>query len=93
MNYDEVITTIIKTCRSNFRSGGFDPWRSINFDPCRSSDVDRSSSGVELRSGGDKSVRWQSEEGCRVERIMKEIDTEDCTKPNKQKAFDLGSRT
>ena len=36
-NYDEVIVAKIKTCRSNFRSGGFDPWRSSDFDPYRSS--------------------------------------------------------
>ena len=62
----------------------------------RSSGVDRSSSGVELRSGGNRSVGRQSEEGRLVERIMKWIegswvsefcDTEDCTKPNKQKAL------
>ena len=56
MNYDEVITAKIKTCRSNFRSGGFDPWRSNNFDPYRSNGVNRSSSGVELWSEGDRSV-------------------------------------
>ena len=56
MNYNKVIVAKIKACRSNFRSGGFDPWRSSDFDPCRSSDVDRSSSGVELRSGGDRLV-------------------------------------
>ena len=72
-NYGEVITAKIKTCCSNFRSGGFDPWRSIDFDPCRSSGVDRNSNGVELRNGGDRSVGKQSEEGCRVERIMKGI--------------------
>ena len=97
-NYDEVIAAKIKTCHSNFRSGGFDPWRSSDFDPCRSSDVDRSSSGVELRSSGDKSIGRQSKEGCRVERIMKGIkgsgvseccDIDDCTKPNKQKALVL----
>ena len=92
-NYDEVIAAKIKTCRNKFRSGGFDPWISSNFDPCRSSDVDQSRSGVELRSGGHRSVRRQSEEGRRVERIMKRIegsgvsefcDLEDCTKLNKQ---------
>ena len=95
-NYDEVITANIKTCHSNFRSGGFDPWRSNDFDTYRSSGVDRSSSGVELWSGGDKSVGRQSEEGRRVERIMNEIevswvsvfcDTEDCPKLNKQEAL------
>ena len=96
-NYDEVIAAKIKTCRSNFRSGDFDPWRSSDFDSCRSSGVDRSRSGVELRSGSNRSVGLQSEEGCRVERIMKGIegsgvsefcDTEDCTKQtNKQKAL------
>ena len=70
-NYGEVITAKIKTCRSNFRSGGFDPWRSSNFDPCRSSGVDRSSSGVELKNEGDRSVGQQFKEGRRVERIMK----------------------
>ena len=55
-NYGEVIAAKIKTCRSNFKSDGFDPWRSSDFDPCRSSDVDRSSSGVEFQSGGDRSV-------------------------------------
>ena len=92
-NYGEVIIVKIKTCRSNFKSGDFDPWRSSDFDPCRSNDVDRSSSGVELLSGGDRSVGQQSEEGRQVERIMKEIkgswvnefcDTEDCTRLNKQ---------
>ena len=87
-NYGEVIVTKIKTCRSNFRRGGFDPWRS--------SGVDRSSSGVKLWSGGDISVGRQFEEGRRVERIMKGIkgswvsefcDTKDCTKPNKQEAL------
>ena len=96
MNYSKVITANIKTCRSNFRSGGFDPWRSSDLNPCRSSGVDRSSSGVELRSGGDRSVERQSEEGRRVERIMKGIedswvsefcDTEDYTKLNKQEAL------
>ena len=96
MNYGEVITANIKTCRSNFRSGGFGPWRISDFDPCRSNDVDQNSSGVELRSGGDRSVERQSEEGRRVERILKEIedswvsefcDTEDCTKLNKQEAL------
>ena len=96
MNYDEVITAKIKTCRSNFRSGGFDPWRSNDFYPYRSSGVDRSSSSVELWSGGDRSVGRQSEEGRRVERIMNEIevswvsefcDTEDCTKLNKQETL------
>ena len=95
-NYGEVITAKIKTCCSNFRSGSFDPWRSSDFDPYRSSGVDRCSSGVELRGGGDRSVERQSEEGRRVERIMKEIesswvsefcDTEDCTKLNKQEAL------
>ena len=97
-NYNEVIATKIKTHRNNFRSGGFDPWRSSNFNPCRSSGVDRSSSGVKLQSGGDRSVRRQSEEGRRVERIMKGIegngvsefcDTEDCTKTNEQEALIL----
>ena len=74
MNCGEVIIAKIKTCCSNFRSGGFDPWRSSDFDPCRSSGVDRSSSGVELRSGGDRSVRRKSEEGRREERIMKWIE-------------------
>ena len=95
-NYDEVIATKIKTCRNNFRSVGFDPWRSSDFDPCRSSDINRSSSGVQLRSGSDRSIERQSEEGRWVERIMKVIegsgvsefcDTEDCTKPNKQEAL------
>ena len=95
-NYDEVITTKIKTCHSNFRSGGFNPWRSNGFDPYRSSGVDRSSSGVELWSGGDISVGRQSKEGRRVERIMNEIevswiskfcDTNDCPKLNKQEAL------
>ena len=95
-NYDEAIATNIKTCCNNFRSGGFDPWRSSDFNPCRSSGVDRSSSGVELRSGDDRSIGRQSEEGRRVKKIMKEIegsvvsefcDTEDCTKPNKQEAI------
>ena len=36
-NYGEVIAAKIKTCRSNFRSGSFDPWRTSDFDPCRSS--------------------------------------------------------
>ena len=70
-NYDEVIIAKIKTCRSNFRSGDFDPWRSSNFYPCRSNGVNRSSSGVELRSEGDRSVGRQTEEGFRVERIIK----------------------
>ena len=91
-NYGEVIIAKIKTCRSNFKSGGFDPWRSSDFDPCRSSSVDRSSSSVDLPSGGDRSVGRRSEEGRQVERIMKEIkgswvsefcDTEECTKLNK----------
>ena len=91
-NYDEVIATKIKTCHNNFRSGGFDPWRSSDFDPCRSNGVDQSSSGVELRSGSDRSIGLQFEEGRRVERIMKGIegslvselcDIGDCTKPNK----------
>ena len=95
-NYGEVIVAKIKTCRSNFKSGGFNPWSSSYFDPCRSSGVDRSSSGVELQSGGDRSVGRQSKEGCRVERIMKGIkgswvsefcDTEDCTKSNKHEAL------
>ena len=47
-NYGEVIIVKIKTCRSNFKSGGFDPLRSSDFDPCRSNGVDRSSSGVEF---------------------------------------------
>ena len=97
-NYNEIIAAKIKTCRNNFRSGGFDPWRSSYFESCRSSGVDRSSSGVELRSGGDRSVGRQSKEGRRVERIMKGIensgvgkfcDTDDCTKPNKQEALIL----
>ena len=96
MNYDEVITTKIKTCRSNFRSGGFDPWRSNDFDPYRSSRVDQSSSGVELWSGGDRSIGRQSKKGRRVKRIMNGIevswvsefcDTEDCAKLNKQEAL------
>ena len=70
-NYNEVIAAKIKTCRNNFRSGDFDPWRSSDFDPCRSNGVDRSSSGVELRSEDNRSVGRQSEEGRRVERIMK----------------------
>ena len=103
-NNGEIIAAKIKTCRSNFRRGGFDPWRSSNFDPWRSSDFDpsrrsgvnRSSSGVKLWSGGDRSVRRKFEEGHQVERIMKGIkgswvsefyDTEDCTKPNKQEAL------
>ena len=95
-NYDEVITAKIKTCRSNFRSGGFNPWKSNNFDPYRSSSVGRSSSGVELWSGDDRSVGRRSEEGCQVERIMNGIevswvsefcDTEDCPKLNKQEAL------
>ena len=95
-NYDEVIAAKIKTCRSNFRSDGLDTWRSSNFDPCRSRGVDQSSNGVELQSGGDKSIGRQSEEGRWVERIMKVIegswvsefcDTEDCTKSNKQEAL------
>ena len=98
MNYDEVITVKIKTCRSNFRSGGFDPWRSNDFNPYRSSGVNRSSSGVELWSGGDRSIGQQSEEGHQVERIMNGIKvswvsefcyTEDCPKPNKQEALIL----
>ena len=101
-NYVEVIAKKIKTCRDNFKSGGFDPWRSSDFDPCRSSDVDRSSSGVELRSGGDRSVGRQFEEGRRVERIMKGIegsgvsefcDSDDCTKPNNTRSSNLESRT
>ena len=93
-NYGEVIIVKIKTCRSNFKSGGFNPWRSSDFDSCISNDVDRSSSGVEHLSGGDRSVGQQSEEGRRVERIMKKIkgswvsefcDTKDYTKSNKQK--------
>ena len=71
-NYDKVIAAKIKTCHSNFKSGDFNHWRSNDFDPCRSSGVDRSSSGVELRSGDDKSIGRQSEEGSRVDRIMKE---------------------
>ena len=70
-NYGEVITAKIRTCRSNFRSGGINPWRSSDFDPCRSNGIDRSCGGVELRSEGDRSVGWQSEEGRQVERIMK----------------------
>ena len=66
MNYGEVIAAKIKTCRSNFRSGGFDPWRS--------SSVNRSSSGVELRSGGDRSIGRQSEEGRWVKRIRRGIE-------------------
>ena len=73
-NYDVVIAAKIKTCRSNFRSDDFDPWRSIDFDPCRISGADRSSSGVELWSGGNRSVGRQSEEGRWVERIMKGIE-------------------
>ena len=95
-NYGEVITAKIKTCRSNFRSGCFDPWKSNDFDPYRSSGVDRSSSGVKLRSGGDRSVGQQFEEGRWVERIMNGIevswvsefcDIDDCTKLNKQEAL------
>ena len=95
-NYNEVIAEKIKTCRNNFRSDDFNHWRSSDFDPCRSSGVDRSSSGVDLRSSDDRSVGRQSEEGRRVERIMKGIegsevsefcDIEDCTKPNKQEAL------
>ena len=95
-NYGEVITAKIKTYRSNFRSGGFDPWRSSDFYPCRSSGVNRSSSGVELQRGGDRSVGRQSEEGRQVERIMKGnegswvsefCDTEDYIKLNKQEAL------
>ena len=95
-NYGEVITAKIKTYYSNFRSSGSDPWRSSDFDPCKSSGVNRSNSGVELRSGGDRSVGRRSEEGCRVERIMKGIegswvsefcDIGDCTKLNKQEAL------
>ena len=95
-NYDEVITAKVKTCCSNFRSGSFDPWRSSDSDPCTSSGVNRCSSGVELWSGGDRSVGRQSKEGRLVERIMKGIegswvsefcDTEDCTKLNKQEAL------
>ena len=95
-NYDEVIAAKIKTCRSNFKSDCFDPWRSNDFDPCRSSGVNRSSSGVELRSGGDRSVGRQPEEGRRVERIMNRIEDsevsefcglEDFTKPKKQEAL------
>ena len=81
-NYDKVINAKIKTYYSNFRSDGFDPWRSSDFDPWRSNDfdpyrssgIDRSNNGVELRSGGDKSVERQSEEGYRVEIIMKGIE-------------------
>ena len=73
-NYDKLITANIKTCCSNFRNSGFNPWRSSDFDPYRSSGVDRSSSGVELRSRGDRSVERQSKEGCRVERILKGIE-------------------
>ena len=95
-NYDEVIIAKIKTCRRNFRRGGFYPWRSSNFYPCRSNGVNRSSNGVELQSEGDRSVGRQTEEGFQVERIMKGIegswvsefcDTEDCTKLNKQEAL------
>ena len=95
-NYDEVIITKIKTYYSNFSSDGFDPWRSSDFDPCRSSGVDGSNNGVELWRWGDRSVGRQSEEGRRVERIMKGIegswvsefcDIEDCTKLNKQEAL------
>ena len=95
-NYDKVIAAKIKTCRSNFKSGSFDPWRSSDFNPYRSGGVDRSSSGVKLRSRGDRSIERQSEEGRRVERIMKGIegswviefcDAEDCTKRNKQEAL------
>ena len=85
-NYGEVIGAKIKTCHNNVRSGGFDPWRnsdfdpwrSNDFDPCRSSGVNRSSSGVELRSGGDRLVGQQSEEGHRVEGIMKGIKGDFC---------------
>ena len=96
-NYNEVIATKIKTCRINFRSGGFDPWSS-DFDPCRSSNVDRSSNGVKLRSDDDRSIGRQFEEGRRVERIIKGIegsgvsefcDAKDYTKPNKQEALIL----
>ena len=73
-NYDGVIAVKIKTCRSNFRRDDFDPWRSIDFDPCRSSGADRSSSGVELRRCGNRSVGRQPEEGRWVERIMKGIE-------------------
>ena len=66
MNYGEIIAVKIKACRNNFRRGGFDPWRS--------SDVDRSSIGVKLRSDDNRSIRRQSEEGCRVERIRKGIE-------------------
>ena len=106
MNYNKVIAAKIKTCHSNFRSGGFDPWRSndfdpwrsIDFNPCRSSGVSRSSRGVELRKGDDRSIGRQFEEGRWVERIMKGsegsrvsefCDTEDCIKPNKQEALIL----
>ena len=65
-NYGEVIAAKIKTCHSNFKSGGFYPWRSNG--------VDRSSSGVELQSGGNRSIGRQSEEGRRVERIRKGIE-------------------
>ena len=67
-NYDKLIIAKIKTCCSNFRSSGFNPWRSSDLDPCRSS------GGVELRSRGDRSVERQSREGCRVEKIMKGIE-------------------
>ena len=95
-NYGKVIAAKIKTCRSNFKNGSFDPWTSSDFDPYKSNGVDQSSSGVELRSRGDRSIERQSKEGRRVERIMKGIegswviefcDTEDCTKPNKQEAL------
>ena len=73
-NYDKAIVVKIKTCRSNFRSDDFDTWRNNDFYPCRSSGVDRSSSGVKLQSGGDRSIGRQSEEGRGVERIMKGIE-------------------
>ena len=56
-NYDKVIVAKIKTCRNNFRSGGFDPLRSSDFDPYRSSSsIKVRSSGIELRRGDDRSV-------------------------------------
>ena len=73
-NYNKVIAAKIKNFRSNFKSGDFDPWRSSDFDPCRSNEVDQSSSGVMLRSSDDRLVGRQSEEGRRVEKIMKGIE-------------------
>ena len=94
-NYDEVIVAKIKTCRSNFRSGSFNPWRSSDFDLCRSSDVDRSSGGAELKAMATNRLDDSLRRG-RVERIMKGVegsgdsefcDSDDCTKPNKQEAM------